>query len=95
MYNFEVNCGNVSVGVTYPIYGAITKFLDDRPGRVVLEVNHSILVEVQLNEVDEIENLKTRAFEPAIFIATVEQVAPQVRTKCSTIIFGKKPEYSA
>lgn len=95
MYNLEVKCENVEVGTTYPIYGTITKFIDERPGRVVVEINYSIVAEVDLPDVAGVEHLKSRAFEPAILVATVLQTVPQVRVKCSTIIFGKKQEYSA
>lgn len=92
-----VKFGDVEVGGTYPIYGMITKFIDDRPGRVVAELNYGqIVAEFAIPDKASIERLKERAFDPGIFVATVDQKSPQVRVSCSTVIFGSKlSEYAA
>jgi hypothetical protein len=91
-----VKYGDVEVGQSYPLYGMITKFIDDRPGRVVAELNYGqIVAEFAIPDKAAIERLKARAFDPGIFVATVDQKSPQVRVSCSTVIFGTKSEYSA
>lgn len=86
-----VTCGDVTVGETYPIYGMITKFIDDRPGRVVAELNYgSIIAEFSIPEPEKIELLKARAFEPGIFVSNVKQVKPQIRIECTTVVFGQR-----
>lgn len=95
MYNCEVSFGNVEVGQSYPIYGAITKFIDERPGVVLIEVNYSILARLYITDVGHIESLKERAFEPAIFVSKVVSKEPQVTIECSTIVFGQKSNFSA
>lgn len=92
---FEVKFGDVTVGETYPLYGMITKFLDDTPGSVVVEINHSTVAELSITDVGMIERLKERAFDPAIFVSKVLTSTPTVRVSCSTIIFGKRGDYSA
>ena len=41
-FGLEVASGEVEVGQTYPIYGMITKVLDDTPGSVCVEINFTI-----------------------------------------------------
>lgn len=92
----KVEWGDIEVGVTYPLYATITKFIDDRPGRVVVELNYGqMIAELALTDVAHIENLKSRAFDPGIFIATVEQNSPQIRVSCTTVIFGTKSDFNA
>ena len=91
-----VKSGDVEVGRSYPLYGMMTNFIDERPGRVVAELNHGqIVAEFAIFDKAAIERLKSRAFDPGIFVATVEQKFPQVRVSCSTVIFGTKSEFSA
>lgn len=91
-----VKCGDVEVGQSYPLYGMITKFIDERPGQVVAELNYGqIVAEFAIPDKAAVERLKARAFDPGIFVATVEQKSPQVRVSCQTVIFGTKSEYSA
>lgn len=92
---FEVKAGNVTVGETYPLYGMITKFLDDRPGSVIVEINYSTVAELSITDPQMIERLKKRAFDAAIFVSKVLTSSPTVRVSCSTIIFGKQSDYSA
>ena len=77
-YGLEVAAGEVEVGKTYPIYGMITKFLDETPGHVVVEINFSITANMIVPERDKIELLKERAFEPGIFISTVTDKLPAI-----------------
>lgn len=91
----EVKFGDVEVGNTYPLYGMITKILDDSPGNVVVEINFSIKANMSIPEVDKIELLKERAFEPGIFVSTVTSKDPKIEVDCSTVVFGKRQGFSA
>ena len=44
-FGLEVGQGEVKIGETYPIYGMITKFFSDAPGKVEVEINYSTLAE--------------------------------------------------
>jgi len=94
-YGLEVAAGEVEVGKTYPIYGMITKVLDETPGHVVVEINFSITANMVVPERDKIELLKERAFEPGIFIATVIDKQPTIKVDCQTVVFGRRQTYSA
>lgn len=85
----DVAYADVTLGVTYPIYGAITKFLDTTPGSIVVLINDHI--EATMNVVDEqkIELLKNRCFDPGIFVCTFTQTLPELKADCSTVVFGK------
>ena len=94
-FGLEVAAGEVEVGQTYPIYGMITKILDDAPGAVVVELNFSITANMAIPDADKIEILKQRAFEPGIFVSTVTQKDGGVIVDCSTVVFGRKQQFSA
>jgi len=94
-YGLEVAAGEVEVGKTYPIYGMITKVLDETPGHVVVEINFSITANMVVPERDKIELLKERAFEPGIFISTVIDKQPTIKVDCQTVVFGRRQTYSA
>jgi hypothetical protein len=91
----EVKSGEVEVGTTYPLYGMITKILDDTPGHVVVELNFSIKANMSIPDPAKIELLKERAFEPGIFVSTVTSKTPSIEVDCSTVVFGKRQEHSA
>ena len=88
----SVEYGNVEVGQTYPIYGAITEILNDTPGSVVVTVNYNIELNMQIEDVQKIELLKDRAFDVGIFVSTITEVGDTIRGDCTTVVFGKRPE---
>ena len=95
-YGLQVGTGAVEVGGTYPIFGIITDIIDETPGNVVVEINYSIMAKMNLSESSKIETLKQRAFEPGIFVSTVtSKTEDQATVDCQTVVFGRRPEYSA
>ena len=89
-FGLEVNAGKVEEGETYPIYGMITKFIDDTPGNVIVEINYSIRAKLFVPDAKRVEVLKERAFEPGIFVSTIKQSKPSIEVSCTTVIFGKR-----
>lgn len=94
-FGCEVQFGDVEVGTTYPLYGMITKIIDDTPGNVVVEINFSIKATMTIPDASKVELLKERAFEPGIFVSTVTSKNPSIEVDCSTVVFGKRQEYAA
>lgn len=94
-FGLEVATGEVEVGQIYPIYGMITKVLDESPGHVQVELNFNIKASMTIPDQDKIELLKQRAFEPGIFVSKVTSKDDGVHVECSTVVFGKRPEYQA
>lgn len=94
-FGLEVTTGEVEIGQTYPIYGMITKILNDTPGSVAVEINFSITANMAIPDKDKIELLKERAFEPGIFVSTVVSKDSGIRVDCSTVVFGKRQNFSA
>ncbi len=94
-FGLEVTSGEVAVGSTYPIYGMITKFLDDTPGSVKVELNFSIKANMAIPDLEKVELLKQRAFEPGIFVSTIVSKEQGIVVDCSTVVFGRKQAYSA
>lgn len=94
-FGLEVTTGDVEIGKTYPIYGMITKVLSDCPGGVVVEINFSIRANMSIPDSAKIELLKERAFEPGIFVSTVKSKDSGIEVDCSTVVFGKRQNYSA
>ena len=100
-YNLEV--GNTDLedcdeGGSYPLYGMITDFIDDTPGSVSVEVNWNFVLKMNLDDVKKIETLKERAFEPGIFISTLQSkgVAGEMPVfTCQTVVFGRKQSQEA
>ena len=91
----EVAPSEVEIGQTYPIYGMITKILDDTPGQVIVELNFSITAHMMIPEIAKVELLKERAFEPGIFVSTIKTKDSGVVVDCSTVVFGKKQRFEA
>jgi len=89
----EVKQGKVTVGETYPLYGIITRIVDDMPGCTTIEINNQVLAHISVSN-EYLELLKKRAFEPAIFIAKITRCEP-IECECSTIIFGKPANMAA
>lgn len=94
-FGLEVATGEVEVGQTYPIYGMITKMLDETPGQVAVEINFSIRASMTIPDKEKVEILKQRAFEPGIFVSTVTSKDNGIAVDCSTVVFGRRQEYSA
>ena len=94
-FGLEVASGEVEVGQTYPIYGMITKVLDDTPGNVVVEINFSIKANMAIPDQEKVNLLKERAFEPGIFVSTVKSKDANITVDCSTVVFGKRQQFNA
>jgi hypothetical protein len=94
-FGLEVATGEVEIGQTYPIYGMITKLIDETPGSVVVELNFAIRVNMTIPDPKKVNLLKERAFEPGIFVSTVRSKDDGIEVDCSTVVFGKKQEFQA
>jgi hypothetical protein len=88
-YNLTVEVGDVEVGRVYPLYGMITKILDDSFDNFTIEIGGGISLRCALKDQDSIELIKERAFEPGIFVTEITNIEP-VEGHCTTIVFGKK-----
>lgn len=85
----DVKFAEVSLGEVYPIYGTITKFVDDTPGNIIVMINDHIEARMNVVEEDKIDLLKNRCFDPGIFVCTITQTTPSISAECSTVVFGK------
>lgn len=94
-YGLEVSSGEVQVGQTYPIYAMITSFINDTPGKVVVELNFSIKAHMSIPDQEKIELLKERSFEPGIFVSTIKEKESEVVVECNTVVFGRRHEFNA
>lgn len=94
-FGLEVSSGEVEIGQTYPIYGMITKVLDETPGNVIVEINFSIRASMAIPDIEKINLLKERAFEPGIFVSTVKSKESGIVVDCSTVVFGKRQAFHA
>ena len=94
-FGLEVTSGDVEIGQTYPIYGMITKILDETPGNVIVELNFAIKANMAIPDRDKIELLKQRAFEPGIFVSTITSKNEGIAVDCSTVVFGKRQNFQA
>ena len=88
-----VKFDEVVEGETYPLYGMITKIIDETPKKVKVEINHSIHAVMHIPEPDKIRLLKERAFEPGIFVAKVITKEPTIIVEVSTVVFGKRANH--
>lgn len=94
-FGLKVCTGEVEVGEIYPIFGSITKIVDEAPGSITVEINHSIRAYMTIPDAEKIELLKQRAFDPGIFISTVLSKNDVIEVECSTVIFGRPEVYNA
>ena len=94
-FGLEVTSGEVEIGQTYPIYGMITKLLDETPGKILVEINFSIKASMAIPEADKINLLKERAFEPGIFVSTVTSKENGISVDCNTVVFGRRQQFNA
>ncbi len=86
----EIQNQEVEVGSTYPIYGMITKFLNQSEDELEVEINFSIKAKMIVPDEDNIEILKKRSFEPGVFISEVTSKENGIHVKCNTVVFGKQ-----
>lgn len=89
-FGLSVTTGDVVVGQTYPVYGMITKILDDKPGDVKVELNFGITARMNVSDAEGIDTLKERLFESGIFVSTVLAKNPSIEVACQTVIFGRR-----
>lgn len=88
-FGLQVQEGQVEVGRIYPLYGMITKIIDETFENFTIEINHGIVLNCFIKEKDSVDKIKERAFEPGIFITEITGLEP-VSGKCNTIVFGRK-----
>jgi hypothetical protein len=79
---------NLLIGQVYPIYGMITQVLADEPEGFRLRVNDSIDLVCNIGDPANIEKVKSRAFEPGIFVTEITSIEP-LQGRCTTIVFGR------
>jgi hypothetical protein len=89
-FDLTLASSRVEVGKTYPIYGKITKFINDTPGAVIAEVNSALEICMAVPDKNGIEILKQRSYDWGIFITRITDCSPTVRGECETVIFGKQ-----
>ena len=94
-FGLEVVNGDVEVGQTYPLFGMITKVLEESPGKIRLELNFNIVANVTVEDEKRVELLRERAFESGIFVSTVVAKDPSIEVNCQTIIFGRRQSFQA
>ena len=85
----------MEVGRIYPIFGMITKIVDETPGHVIAEINSSIRVRMNIPDDSRIEVLKERAFESGVFISKITSIEEGIEADCQTVIFGKRQSFNA
>jgi hypothetical protein len=96
---------DIEIGKSYPVYGMITKFIDESYNNILVEVNFNIKVKIILDEQSfaaKFNILKERSLEPGIFMITFETKNDLIEEDgyvyegiCNTVIFGKKKELDA
>jgi len=86
----QLSQGEVSKGGTYPIFGMITKIVDETPGNVAVEINNQMIIRFYLHDPSGIATIKSRLFETGVFVSKVTETEPVVIAQCETVIFGKK-----
>lgn len=89
-FGFEIKQADVEVGKTYPLYGAITKIIDESQENFTIEINNQIELKCTISTdfPKYLEMVKRRAFEPAVFVAEITSKDP-LQGHCSTIVFGR------
>lgn len=83
-----IPCDSMVIGETYPVYGMITGIVSEVPGQLTVKINNSINAVFPLNNKSDIELVKSRAFEPCIFVSKVVQDYPMYVVNVTTVIFG-------
>jgi len=87
---FSVKNNDVVVGETYPIYGKINDIVKSSDGKIVLLVNDNVELTLDINKDTILDELIAQAFEPGIFISTIDNLDFNIKATCSTIVFDKK-----
>ena len=87
--NFEFKNVDVEVGKVYPIYGYISNILDSSSDDIILQINDNITLNVKLTDSCTVELLKSRVFEPGIFMTKILNNKDKIIGDCSVIIFCK------
>lgn len=93
---FEVTTGTVEVGKSYPLYGMITKILSEQGDKLVVIINGidgmkgtELTLSLGEDSQDKIEVIKSRFFEPGIFVTQITEAEPDIKGDCNTVIFGR------
>lgn len=89
-FGLEVTNGEVEKGKTYPIYGMITKFLEETQEHLEVELNFNIIVRLKVPDQEKVNTLKERSFDPGIFVCTIIEDESPIVADCTTVIFGKR-----
>lgn len=90
-FKSEIVTKDPQIGETWPLYGAITKFISEIPNAIIVEINGNIRAQLNINTKTDVELLKEYAFEPAIFISTVTAKEKEFTSvSCSTVIIGQR-----
>lgn len=92
---FTIARSNVEVGKIYPIYGMITKILEEKEQIVIVELNHQIKAQLKYASEEHLAVLKERVFEYGIFVSEVQSLEPEVKVECKKVIFGKRATQNA
>lgn len=81
----------VEVGEVYPLYGYITKIIEENGNNLTIEVNNNIELKLlSIDDVGKINIIKERVFEPAIFVSKINDSKDnRLFGECSVVIFGK------
>jgi len=87
--------GEVTVGETYPLFGMITKVIEDQPGVLICELNFGIKANLYISDDEVRATVRDRVFESGIFVSTVVNKHPSVEVNCQTVVFGKKQQFNA
>lgn len=85
---------NITVGQTYTINGSITNIIDEsNVNNIKCEINHNMIGHVIAGSENQLELLKSRAFDPCILNFTVQALYPKITVKCNSIVFGKGKKF--
>ena len=92
-FDFDLKMDVPEIGKTYPIYGMITNILSETP--LIIMINNQIKGKCVITDPAKIEIVKSRVFEPGIFISEIEQSLPDGSYVATilTVVFGKKKEF--
>lgn len=95
----ELKSSPVVVGENYPVYGMVTEMIEAPDGSIQCVVNFNMLLTLFGVSKEKSEIIKTKAFEPGIFITKITKIYTELDNnpysfegECSTVIFGKSPD---
>jgi len=94
----EINAdfSEVKVGEMYPLAGAITNILSINEDYVEVEINFEIQGRMWISVNTEVETIKRKAFEPAMFIGIItNKDNGTIKFDCETVIFGEDNSIAA